>query len=61
MEVLSIAATAARMMGAIGATAAELPTYEVLGFPITSHQLVMWGPADAQESVVFVKADSPID
>jgi hypothetical protein len=52
MEVLSIAATAARMMGAIGATAAELPTYptyEVLGFPITSHQLVMWGPADAQE------------
>jgi hypothetical protein len=49
MEVLSIAATAALMMGAIGATAAELPTYEVLGFPITSHQLVMWGPADAQE------------
>ena len=46
---LSIAAAAALMMGGVGATAAELPTYEVMGFPITPHQLVALGPANAQE------------
>jgi hypothetical protein len=46
---LSIAAAAALMMGGVGATAAELPTYEVMGFPITPHQLVALGPASAHE------------
>ena len=33
----SITATAALMMGGVGqATAGDLPTYEVMGFPITS-------------------------
>ena len=46
---LSIAAAAALMLGGVGATAAELPTYEVNGFPITPHQLVTLGPAEAQQ------------
>jgi hypothetical protein len=48
---LSIAATAALMIGGVGATAAELPNYEVMGFPITPHQLVALGPADAQQGL----------
>ena len=48
---LSIAAAAALMLGGVGATAAELPTYEVMGFPITPHQLVALGPADAQQGL----------
>jgi hypothetical protein len=46
---LSIAAAAALMTGGVAATAAELPTYEVGGFPITRHQLVALGPANAQQ------------
>ena len=46
---LSIAVAAALMMGGVEATAAELPTYEVMGFPITPHQLVALGSANAQE------------
>ena len=46
---LSIAAAAALMMGGVGATAAELPSYDVVGFPITPHQFVVLGPANAQE------------
>jgi hypothetical protein len=37
------------MMGGVGATAAELPSYDVVGFPITPHQFVVLGPANAQE------------
>jgi hypothetical protein len=48
---LSIAVAAALMMGGVGATAAELPVYEVMGFPITPHQLVALGPADAQQGL----------
>src|SRR5260370_13796545 len=48
---LSIAAAAALMLGGVGATAAELPTYEVMGFPITPHQLVALGPADAEQGL----------
>ena len=48
---LSIAAAAALMMSGIGASAAELPTYEVMGFPITPHQLAALGPADAQQGL----------
>jgi hypothetical protein len=47
-------ATAALMMGGVGVTAAELPTYEVMGFPITPHQLVALGPANAQEQAPAV-------
>jgi hypothetical protein len=46
---LSIAAVAALMTGGVAAKAAELPTYEVMGFPITPHQFVALGPANAQE------------
>src|SRR5713101_6418557 len=59
---LSIAAAAALMMGGVGATAAELPTYEVMGFPITPHQLVALGPADAQQglpALTLTKAGMP--
>ena len=48
---LSIAGAAALMMGVAGTTAAELPTYEVMGFPITPHQLVALGPARAQQGL----------
>jgi hypothetical protein len=44
-----IAAAATLMIGGVGATAAELPSYEVAGFPITPHQFVVLGPANAQE------------
>jgi hypothetical protein len=46
---LSIAAVAALMMGGIGASAAELPTYEVMGFPITPHQVAVVGAANVEE------------
>jgi hypothetical protein len=46
---LSIAAVAALMTGGVAVTAAELPIYEVTGFPITPHQLVTLGPANTQE------------
>jgi hypothetical protein len=49
---LSIAGAAALMMGVAGTTAAELPTYEVMGFPITPHQLVALGPAQAQQGLL---------
>jgi hypothetical protein len=35
-----IAAATALMFGGTGAAAAELPTYEIMGLPITPHQLV---------------------
>jgi hypothetical protein len=59
---LPIAAAAALMLGGVGATAAELPTYEVMGFPITPHQLVALGPADAEQGLpasTLTKAGSP--
>jgi hypothetical protein len=59
---LSIAAAAALMMGGVNAIAAELPTYEVMGFPITPHQLVALGPADAQQGLpafTLTKAGMP--
>jgi hypothetical protein len=45
----SIVATAALLLGGAGAAAAELPTYDVMGFPITQHQLVAIGSAHVQE------------
>jgi hypothetical protein len=46
---LSIAGAAALMMGVVGATAAELPIYEVMGFPITPHQFAVVGAANVEE------------
>ena len=45
---LSIAASALILSG-VAATAAELPTYEVAGFPVTPHQTATIGAAGAQE------------
>jgi hypothetical protein len=44
---LSVIAAAALMIS--GATAAELPTYVVLGFPVTPHQLMVLGPGNAEQ------------
>lgn len=44
-----IAAAAALMSGAIAATAAELPTYQTSGFPITPHQIAIMGAANVEE------------
>jgi hypothetical protein len=59
---LSIAAAVALVMGGVGATAAELPTYEVMGFPITPHQLVTLGPAHAEQrlsALILTQAGMP--
>jgi len=48
---LSIAASATLVMSGIAAGAAELPTYEVAGFPVTPHQSATIGAAGAQEQV----------
>ena len=45
----SIAVIAALMAGGVAAAAAELPTYEVTGLPITPHQLAVLGPAHAEQ------------
>src|SRR5262249_18543905 len=37
------------MLGGAVATAAEFPTYEHLGFPITPHQFSLLGSANVQE------------
>jgi hypothetical protein len=46
---LSIAAIAAVILDGAGAAAAELPTYEIMGFPITPHQFVAVRSALVQE------------
>jgi hypothetical protein len=45
----SIAVVAALMAGGVAAAAAELPTYEVTGLPITPHQLAVLGPAHVEQ------------
>ncbi len=46
---LSIVAIAAIMIEGADATAAELPTFELMGFPITPHQVAVVGSAGVQE------------
>ena len=46
---LSIVAIAAIMLDGAGAAAAELPTFELMGFPITGHQVAVLGAAHVQE------------
>jgi hypothetical protein len=48
-NLFSIAAIAALMLGGAGAAAAELPTFEMTGFPITPHQVQVVGAAHVQE------------
>jgi hypothetical protein len=57
---LSIATAAALLMGSVGANAADLPTYEVLGFPITPHQFVILGPANAQQATPVAGVSAPV-
>jgi hypothetical protein len=45
----SIAAVVGVALGAAGAVAAELPTFELLGFPITPVQVQVVGSAHVQE------------
>jgi hypothetical protein len=47
-HLISIAAFATALNVA-GAAAAELPNYELMGFPITSHQIAILGSASVQE------------
>lgn len=44
-----IATIAAAVMDVTGLAAAELPTYEVKGFPITRHQMAVTGAAEIKE------------
>jgi hypothetical protein len=48
-KLFSIAATAALMLGGAGAAAAEPPTFERLGFPMTLHQVQVTGAAHVKE------------
>jgi hypothetical protein len=48
-NLFSIAATVALMLGEAGVAAAELPTFERMGFPITLHQVQVVGAAHVQE------------
>lgn len=49
MTMLFPVAATAVMLGGAGAIAAELPTFEALGFPITLHQIAVLGAAHVQE------------
>ena len=53
---LPITAAAALMLSVAAAAAAELPSYEVTGFPATPHQLSTLGAAGAEQSVPVVTA-----
>ena len=44
-----IAAIAATMLNGSGLEAAELPTFELMGLPVTSHQVAVLGAAHVQE------------
>jgi hypothetical protein len=47
-KVLLIVAIAA-LLDVTSAAAAELPTFELMGFPITSHQVAVVGSANVEE------------
>jgi hypothetical protein len=48
-SLFSVTATAALMLGGSGAAAAELPTFQLMGFPITAHQFSVVGSAGVRE------------
>jgi hypothetical protein len=49
LSIALIAAMAAVLLDGTGAAAAELPTFELTGFPITRHQVAVLGAAHVQE------------
>jgi hypothetical protein len=49
---LSIIATIALMMVGVAAPAAELPTFELTGFPITPHQVAVVGGTGVREQAL---------
>jgi hypothetical protein len=49
MNHLPSIAAFATALNIAGAAAAELPSYELMGFPITSHQIAILGSASVQE------------
>jgi hypothetical protein len=53
MKQLFLVAVIATALDGANAAAAELPIYELMGFPITPHQLVVVGPANVQEQAPF--------
>lgn len=46
---MSLVATTAIVLSGAGAVAAELPTFEIMGFPLTQHQLTAADSALVQE------------
>ena len=46
---VSLALTAVLLSSAAAATAAELPTFEIIGFPLTQHQLTVLNSDIVQE------------
>ena len=46
---VSLALTAVLLSSAAAATAAELPTFEIIGFPLTQHQLTVLNTGIVQE------------
>ena len=49
LQRISIAAVIALVLGIVGASAGELPQYEVAGFPISPHQISVLGSVSVQE------------
>ena len=49
MKLLPIGLTAVLILGWVGETAAEPPTFDLVGFPITPHQASTVGSANFQE------------
>ncbi|WP_275193269.1 hypothetical protein [Bradyrhizobium sp. CSA207] len=48
-NLFSITTISAVMLSGAGAPAAELPTFELMGFPIAPHQVAVIGAANVQE------------
>jgi len=49
MTRLALIASIAAVVATAGASAAELPTFEVMGFPISRHQVAVLGSANVEE------------
>ena len=49
LQRISITTIAALMLGTVGASATELPQYEVAGFPISTVQVSILGSSGVQE------------
>ena len=51
LQRISIKALMAFVLGTVGASAGELPQYEVAGFPISPHQFSVLGSGSIQEQL----------